>query len=147
MDAVARICNDAEVFRHISDDMSPYPYVPDPRHLYIMNKEETGVIQVESLTGTTCMVHLSCLPSMNGNAADFVKEAIAWGFSHTPYTKIVAIIPETNRGAIRVAKQCNFQVEGKITKSFRKNWVHYDQVVLGLSKYETGGEKCHKQQG
>jgi len=143
MEAVARIFNHPKVYEWISDDTSVPPFIPDPAQLYLMNEEMTAVGRIDQMTGATCMVHIAALP--DENAGPFMKEGIEWLFKNTPYLKIVGIIPEYNRAALALAKWCGFKEEGKLTKSFLKNWKLHDQVVLGLSKYDKEA-LCQQQQ-
>ena len=145
MEAVSRIFNHPKVYEWISDDTSVPPFVPDPAHFYLMNEEKTGVVRLEHLNGITCMVHIGTLPELWGRATTFVKEGILWLFENTKYSKIVSLAPENNRVAILFGRRCGFKEEGRITKSFLKNWTLYDQVVLGLSKYDKEA-LCQQQQ-
>jgi hypothetical protein len=145
MEAVSRIFNHPKVYEWVSDDTSVPPYVPDPNHLYLMNEEKTGAVRIDQLNGITCMVHIGALPELWGRATSFVKEGVTWVFENTPYTKIVSFAPECNRTAVFFGKRCGFKIEGKVTKSFLKDWKLHDQVVFGLSKYDEE-ELCQQQQ-
>ncbi len=145
MEAVANIFNHPKVYEWVSDDTCVPPFIPDPNHLYLMNEEKTGAIRVDALNGVTCMVHIATLPELRKGTKQFVEEAIKWVFEKTTYSKIVSLAPECNRAAVVFGKRCGFKVEGKMTKSFLKNWKLYDQVVFGLSKYDKEA-LCQQQQ-
>lgn len=136
LEAIARIFNHPKVAGWVSDDLSIFPYVPLPEHCYLTNDGQNAAVRVDKLNGITCMVHIGTLPEMRGQTVAFAKEGIAWVFKNTAYVKIVSLAPEFNRAAIVFGKRCGFKIEGKITKSFIKNWELYDQVILGLSKYD-----------
>jgi len=136
MEAVARIINDPRVCKWVADDTSVLPYVPNPAHFYIMNEEKTGLGRIDQLNGIACMVHIVTLRELRGKTLEFAKEALDWIFKNTTFSKIISLAPEYNRAAIMFGKQCGFKVEGKITKSFLKNWKLHDQIVFGLSKYD-----------
>ncbi len=136
MEAVSRIFNHPKVYEWVSDDSAIPPYIPDPSHFYVMNEEKTGVARIDQLNGVTCIIHIATLPEMWGRATTFVKEGIVWLFKNTRYLKIVSLAPECNRVAIMFGKRCGFKIEGKITKSFLKDWVLHDQIIFGLSKYD-----------
>ncbi len=138
MELVSRILNHPQVFDGITDDLSPKPCVPDPTHLFVVNEERTGLCQVTPFTGTTCVVHIAALPKLWGRFAPFVKEVIEWGWENTRYTKIIGFTPACNRAALALARRAGFKEEGRITKSFLKNWELYDMIVFGLSKYKEG---------
>lgn len=131
--AVARIMNHSKVYKIISDDLTPDLIVPEDA-IYIMNDKKTGVIRVNSINGTSCSVHISTMPSLWGRADEFVLSALGWGFSNTIFTKVIAMIPEYNRLAIRMCLKCGFDIEGLISKSVLKNWKYYDMTLLGLTK-------------
>ncbi len=145
MEAVANIFNHPKVYEWVSDDTCVPPFIPDPSHLYLMNEEKTGAIRVDPLNGVTCMVHIATLPELRKGTKQFVEEAIEWVFEKTTYSKIVSLAPECNRAAVVFGKRCGFKVEGKMTKSFLKNWKLYDQVVFGLSKYDKEALCQHQQ--
>lgn len=133
---ISKIWNHPRVFGWISDDMSLKGTVPviHDSILYLMNEEKTGVIMVTPVNGITCQVHTATLPELWGNAIDFVKECIEWGFTNTRYLKIITHVPVFNKLAIRLTKKAGFQKEGLMEKSFLKNWKIYDQELWGLTK-------------
>ena len=136
MEAVARIFNHPKIYRWVSDDSSIPPYVPDPSQVYLMNDEGNAVVKIDQLNGVTCMVHIATLPELRGRTKAFVEECIEWVFRNTTFSKITSLAPECNRAAVVFGKRCGFKVEGKITKSFLKDWKMYDQILFGLSKYD-----------
>ncbi len=138
MAAVAKIFNHPKVYKWVSDDASIPPYVPGPG-LYLMNDEETGAVRVDKLNGISCMVHIGTLPELKLRTREFALGGIKWLFENTTFSKIISLAPECNRAAVVFGKRCGFKVEGKITKSFLKDWQLYDQVLLGLSKYDKEG--------
>lgn len=143
LEDVSTILNHPKVYRMISDDLSPERYDP-VEALYVINDEKTGTGRADPFTGTCCSVHIAATPELWGKAESFAREAIGWVFSNTIYSKMVAFIPEYNRLAISLANRCGFSKEGLIHKSFLKNFVLYNQVVLGLTKREFGGESCQQ---
>ena len=135
MDAIARILNHPKVYDGISDDLSVFPFVPDPSHFCLINEEKTGVVRIDPVNSVTCAVHIAALPELWGRVVGFVKEGIEWTFKNTLYSKIIGFTPENNRSAVALAKRCGFKEEGRIVKSFLKHWELHDQIVFGLSKY------------
>ena len=136
MAAVAKIINHPRVYDHLTDDLSPEVYVPDSSRIYIINEEATGVIRLDPLTGTCCLVHIAAMPELWGKTKEFVREVIEWGWANTCYSKAQSLTPVFIPLAIRLAKSCGFKQEGILKKSYLKNFKLYDQVLLGLSKYE-----------
>lgn len=149
--AVARILNHPKVHPYVVDDGSASVFVPGENDFYIMNKEKTGVVRVDQLNAVSCMIHFAALPELWGKVRQFGLEAIDWGFRHTSYCKIVAMIPYFNRLTIKLCLGCGFSEEGCVTKSFLKNWKFYDQIVYGLTKTDfyndriKEGEQCQQQ--
>lgn len=142
MAAVARVFNHPKVYGWVSDDNSIAPYVPDPSHFFLMNKEGTGAVRLDPLTGIACMVHVAALPELWGKTVEFAKEAIDWAFSNTGYSKIISLAPEHNHMAIRFGTRCGFKKEGLITKAIMKDWKVQDMIIFGLSKYDQEEELC-----
>ena len=136
MEAVSRIFNHPKVYEWVSDDSAIPPYIPDPGHFYLMNEEKTVVGRIDQMNGVTCIIHIASFPEMLGSVYPFMIEGRDWLFKNTSYVKIVGIVPEYNKAAIALGKRCGFKIEGKITKSFLKDWVLHDQIIFGLSKYD-----------
>jgi len=133
LEAVAKILNHPKVYNMVADDSVPFPYEPPPG-LWVTNKEETGVVRIDPMNGICCIVHIATLPELWGKAEAFVMEVIDWGINNTAYSKVVALIPEYNKLTLRLCLKCGFEQEGRIKKSFLKNWKFYDQVLFGLTK-------------
>lgn len=122
--------------------LKPGPAKTGP--IYLTNAAGTGVLRIDPLNEITCMVHIAALPELWGRVEGFCKAAIHWGLEHTAYTKVIAVIPEYNRLAVRLCLRCGFTQEGLIKKSVLKGWSYYDQVLLGLTKTQflKGVSKC-----
>jgi len=149
MDAVAKILNHPRVYRMISDDMSPSPFIPMDYvgAIYLMDESRVGVVRIDPMNGICCICHIATLPELWGGAKGFGMEFIEWLFNNTVYIKVVGIIPAYNRLVIKLCRDCGFSQEGVIRKSFMKKWKIYDQMIFGLSKSEycKGGTSCHQQ--
>lgn len=137
-EAISKIFNHPKAFRAMSDDLSPDIYDPPPG-FYIMNEAETGVVRVDPVTGTACIVHIATTPDLWGKADVFTRAAIHYGFTHTLYTKILALIPVFNRLTISLCLRCGFVEEGRVSEGIRKNWKDHDMVLLGLTKHSFYG--------
>jgi len=133
MVAVAKILNHPKVYNMVSDDSVPFPYDPPPG-FWVTNKEETGVVRIDPLNGICCVVHIAAVPELWGNSMAFVSAALEWGLLNTGYNKVIAMIPEYNKLTIKLCLKCGFEQEGRIKKSFLKNWKFHDQLLFGLSK-------------
>jgi len=137
--AIGQILNHPRVYGMVSDDCSPDPFLPPEGGFYIVNDAETGVVRLDQAGAMTCAAHIATLPVMRGKAKMFVKDALDWGFQNTLYTKVIALIPEFNRLAIKLCDDCGFSREGISTKSFLKNWKMHDQILFGITKTEFYG--------
>jgi len=133
MDAVAKILNHPKVYNMVADDSVPFPYVPPPGD-YVINEAKTGLIRIDPVNGICCIVHIAAMPELWGKAEGFVESAIEWGINNTGYNKVLAMVPSFNRLTIRLCLKCGFEQEGRIKKSFLKNWEFHDQILFGLSK-------------
>lgn len=134
MDAISNILNHPRVRGITSDSSCVGEYVPCETDFYIMNEEKTGIIKIDPMNGASCSVHIATLPVLWGKAVAFAKEGINWGFSHTTYMKIIAMVPDYNKMALAFCRRCGFEVEGRIRESFLKDWKLHDQVLFGLTK-------------
>ena len=152
---ISSILNDTRVKSWLSDDCSPNEFVPiiNDEVLYLTEETNKGIIKIEPMNGICCQVHIAVLlPSSLGGekTREFVQKVIAWGFENTRYIKAVAMIPEYNKFAIRLAEKVGFEKEGELKKSFLKNWKLYNQVIYGLTKeewarkYLCGGRSCQQ---
>ena len=135
---IKSILTHKDVLDWVTDDNSPIPYDPviHPSIIYLVDEKEQGVIRIDPFNGIACTVHIATLPDMWGNAHEFCKEAIEWGFTFTKYLKVIAFIPGYNKNAIKLVTDIGFKKEGVLTKSFLKNWKLHDQIIFGFCKGE-----------
>ena len=140
--AISKILRHPKVFKWLGDDLSPDNYSPhteDPI-IYLIDENKTAVIRIDPMNGITCNVHIAATPKMWGKTQEFAETATGWLFKHTRFTKVIAMVPDFNRLAIRLAGKIGMQQEGIITKSFLKNWKAHDLVLFGLCKHSGGIE-------
>lgn len=131
---IARVINHPKVYEMVSDDLSPKPYVPAEGNIFLMDDKKLGVVELDSINGITCMIHIATMPKLWGKADGFINEVLSWIFTNTSYMKIIAFIPSFNRPTIRIAEKSGMEKEGCIKKSFLKNWRLWDQMIYGLTK-------------
>lgn len=79
-------------------------------------------------------VHVA-ISQVDGKKSSFIlgRECIGWVKQNTRYRKLVAKIPAFNKKAVAFAIGLGFKVEGRISSSFVKDGIIYDEVILGLS--------------
>jgi len=136
IEAISRVLNHPKVYKWLSDDFAQNPYVPPMNNdtFYLMDETKNGVVQLDPMNGVCCQVHIAVTPDMWGSGVKFAKECILWGVERTTYMKAVVMIPAFNRLTIKLIKECGFDKEGLLKKSFLKNWKLYDQEVYGITK-------------
>jgi len=142
--SIAKILNHPKVFKWVGDDFAAIGYVPvvlNEAIIWLMNKEQTGLIKIDQVNFVTCHVHIATLPELWGKADKFVEEALYWGFNWTHFLKVIALIPVFNNLALKLVERNGFEKEGCIKKSFLKNWELHDQSIYGLTKEDFLKEK------
>lgn len=83
----------------------------------------------------TYEVHTCVLPQYRGKEATrATKVGAKWMFTETPCQKINTFIPITNTQAYALARSAGMKIEGVNKKSFLKDGVLYDQIMMGLCK-------------
>lgn len=126
----------------VTDDGStrfPDLYFPDVggHNIWLQvqhNGESLGVF-LASPHGVVCReVHSALLPAARGVSAEASKAAIDWLFTNTQCVSILAWVPEYHRFAVRMALNSGLKVLGRNQKSFLKNGILYDEILLGVSK-------------
>lgn len=88
--------------------------------------------------GSICYeVHTCLLPEVWGKTSeDIGKKFISFVFSNTMCKKIVTSVPDSNRLALRYSKAMSLKEEGINRKSFLRNGVLEDMIMLGITKEE-----------
>lgn len=80
-------------------------------------------------------VHTCLLPeAWGGTAIECGKAVVRWVFDNTPCQRLITNVPKCNRLALRLARNAGMSEFGVNEKSFMKNGVLHDQIMLGISK-------------
>lgn len=80
-------------------------------------------------------VHTCLLPVAWGQRAlECTKAAAQWMYENTPCQRIVTNVPVYNRLALRLARNSGMEQFGLNPKSFLKNGILHDQIMLGMNK-------------
>jgi RimJ/RimL family protein N-acetyltransferase len=130
------------VYPHITDDNSPAPELFEPVDhdaiVYLHAQDEYGTLGIFMLVPQSAVcyqVHTCMLPQAWGAPArDAARLGTQWMFDHGPCRRIVTNVPEYNRIAERFARACGMAEYGRNLKSFLKDGVLYDEILLGISK-------------
>jgi len=133
-----------QIYPNISDDASPpaeeFQPVMAEALWYVaayVDDELMGVFALFPQNGICWEVHTCLLPKAWGrHSRMIVREGIRWVFENTPCKRIITNVPEYNRLALKLACDAGMKMFGVNKGSFQKNWVLYDQYLLGLSPEE-----------
>jgi RimJ/RimL family protein N-acetyltransferase len=142
MDVVRNIMTHRRVYPHISDDGSlpadQFTPMDNDAIVYLLARDEKAPLGVFMLVphNTVCYeVHTCMLPrAWGGVAIHAARTGTLWMFNHTKCRRIITNVPAYNTLAHRFAEECGMTQFGVNRKSFLKNGVLYDQLLLGLSK-------------
>jgi RimJ/RimL family protein N-acetyltransferase len=132
-DTLVAIGNHPKVLRHITDDFNSR-FEPNDKHLYLVC-EDKGFVSFEPLNHICYSAHIALMPELWGRSEEIGRAAVDFVFTKTICRKIVAMIPDSNRRALRVGK-CFGKQEGLIREAFSKGFKLRDLVVFGLTKEE-----------
>lgn len=80
-------------------------------------------------------VHTCLLPHSWGiRATEAAEEVARWIWANTPCRRIITNVPAYNRLALRFAKHAGMTPFGCNERSYQKNGILHDQIMLGLSR-------------
>jgi RimJ/RimL family protein N-acetyltransferase len=121
----------------LTDDGETEPefYFPPMGHIWV-RVEDYGVFMLTKCNHIMAECHTVLLPNARGKAVEIGKAALQWAFDNTSALRIITAVPETNPLALRMAIKSGFVQYGNNPKSFQKNNILYDQVLLGINKGE-----------
>jgi RimJ/RimL family protein N-acetyltransferase len=140
LDLVRSIIIHPKIYPHVSDDGSPSPedFIAPPNVTYCLIHEGEdigGVYIIVPVNFICCDIHTCILPHWWGEKAKkSILDFVEWIFKETAYEKIISWIPDNNQRALKFALQAGFKVEGLNTKSYKKDGILYDQIMVGLTK-------------
>jgi len=98
-----------------------------------LRAEDCGVFMLHPHNHVTWEVH-TCLPFAGKRTLEAAIAGRTWMFENTPCMRIITNVPTFNRAALAFAKRAGMKEYGVNEKSFLKNGVLYDQILLGISK-------------
>jgi len=131
---LAAIASHPRVRLGISDDFTR-EFIALPGWTYLLF-DDAGFVAVQPLNYICYQLHIALLPTLWGKGKSIGYQAGLWIFKNTPCQKLVAIIPECNKGAIRIVERCGMNREGVLTKSFSRGFKLHDQIIYGITKGE-----------
>lgn len=138
---IKQIVTEPKNYRQIADDSAPKPVDWEPvKHeqiWYVLIKEKGEVRGVWCFfpeNSVTWRAHMCFLPGIYGRTQRATRELIAWIWAHTTCKRIVGSVPRRNSLALRLVCAAGFQAFGIDVKSFLKDGILQDRVMLGISK-------------
>ena len=96
--------------------------------------EDKGYVAIEPLNHICYSLHIALLPELWGRGKEVGMAAGWWCFNNTICQKLQVIVPEYNRLAIKISRDCGLELEGVMKKSFAKGFKLHDQVIYGITK-------------
>lgn len=142
------------VYSRIADDATPpvdqfqVPILRNIGYLGAWDGETfLGLWVVDRRHMATVEVHTCLLPLAAGEKGLAAAAACAsWIWANTDFARIVTSVPGFNRLALRFAERAGMVRYGENVRSYRKDGVLHNEILLGLSRPESGGDKCQRQQ-
>lgn len=143
-DFVNSVIRHPKIYPHVSQDFSPAPEKFDCAPMIaaegilflapVFDSGPGGVFMVHPHTHIVHEVHTCILPEYWGRSAEAGAGLIRWVFEHTPCLKLITHVPVNNRLAYKLARTVGMVDEGRLTRSYLKNGVLLDQIILAISK-------------
>jgi len=141
-DLIRKIITNPKIYPMSSDDKSPPPnqYRPPENELiYYLIPEDSGKplgVFVCVPQNVICYeIHTCLLPeAWGGLAKQAAEHLISWMFERTDCKKLITNVPAYNRLALRFAKAAGLVEFGVNSKSYLKNGLLHDQIMLGIEK-------------
>lgn len=120
---------------HDDGETDPEFYFPPMNHIWV-KVDDYGVFMLTKCNHVMAECHTALLKNAHGKAVEIGKAALNWAFKNTSALRIITAVPESNPLALRFALRSGFKQYGVNPKSFQKNNILYDQVLLGINKGE-----------
>ncbi|MGB1214613.1 MAG: GNAT family N-acetyltransferase [Pikeienuella sp.] len=147
-DMIRRFMTHPRVWPHISDDGCPDSAQFEPLRegvLYLAVRNEPNILGIflyHPHNSIMAEVHTCMNPMHWGSSVEAGRATLGWVFDNTNWQKIITHVAETNRLALKLARDVGMTVEGNNRASFLKDGVLLDQYLLGITKEEL----CQQQQ-
>jgi hypothetical protein len=135
---IRSILANPDIYPYITDDSCPtvdkfQPIVSDST-LYL-HEHGTGIFLFVHDNHASVSAHVCVYPGARGKAGISAGiDAIQWIWKNTFYQRIWSAIPAYNLRAIRYAELVGMKRFGVNEKSFMKDGILYDQILLGVSR-------------
>lgn len=139
---VKKIVTHPKLWAANSDDLAPAPecWEPplNPEIWYVLarhNGHPLGLFVFIPETRVCWQSHIAMLPEAWGHVARKACQLVfPWLWERTSCLRIVGSIPASNHMAVLFAIQCGMENYGVNPKSFLRNGILEDQVLLGINR-------------
>lgn len=144
------VCTDFAIINQIAAHKAILPFISDdgvinseidfsksPMFFVLIRCDEqvAGFYGLQFHNSVMLEIHTCLLPEFRGTCGNLAaKKIIALLFENTVCRKLITYVPSFNRPALVYAKRAGLQVEGCIKKSFLKDGILFDQILLGIEK-------------
>jgi len=132
--------NNERIYKAITDDFSPKKLEQiefSPRVFFLgayYDNDYCGLFVFDIHNVILYEVHTCLLPKVWGVSVEFTLAVREWIFTNTDCQRIITNVPESNKLALRLAKNSGFTQYGFNPSSIQKDNVLLGQYLLGVSK-------------
>src|SRR5262245_35678219 len=141
-ETVKAIVTHPRVYPHVSDDGSPaaeqWEPIKDGLVWYVLVKDDGLILGLWVLVPENAIcwkAHTCLLPAAYGAKARMAAAGLtAWIWGNTPCLRVITDVPDYNRLALKFAKEAGMEEYGVNARSYMKNKMLHDQILLGISK-------------
>lgn len=140
---IRRVVTNPKLWRMQCDDFAPAPeeYEPpkDPKLLYLLGREgrcPVGFWLFIPQNAICWEMHTCLLPHSWGRETGLPAAIamLAWLWRNTPCQRLVTSVPSFNRLALQFGKRMGLAVYGTNERSYQKDGILHDQILLGVSR-------------
>jgi len=137
METVARIMRDPSCWPFVRDDRTPADWVPEDDasiyYLLVIDEEEiAGLVIIEEQNGVMGQLHIAFLAGHRGKiAVEGIRDVFAWVWQHTPYRKLIGLLPRWNMQARVLARNVGMRREGCLRKAHLRRGKYHDLMIYG----------------
>lgn len=140
---VREIVTHPAIYEHSGDDFAPPRESWQPSRSaaiwYVLVRDGDdllGLFAFNPLNAVCFNTHICLLPNAWGERArEAGREVVRWMWEHSPAVRLIGIVPEYNRLALRLARACGFEQFGVNRRSHLKDGELHDEIFLGVSKW------------
>ena len=136
---ILNVLNTPSIYTMTKDDLTGELYDVDVNTTLFVKVEDEGrvlgMFMLSPLNSVCFEIHTCLFPHIAPSTMfKIVEEGYKWLFEATCIKKLITYVPSFNKKALRFAKFSGMKEEGIITKSFLREGVLVDQILLGIEK-------------